>query len=163
MKLKISRETLEKVMTAELEQKGYKVVEFVYTGNEFDQENTFSVIADKEIKEEPAVVKPGVDATRGIKVSCGDIIRLKGTTEVGRSVIKRFGEWWKIAQLGNKPEEWYITSLPSKEQGKFRGTSKSVDVRWITKHEFGGDEHFKIIDKCPFPNPFNPKDYYELS
>jgi hypothetical protein len=97
------------------------------------------------------------------KPTIDDSVILVGTNQVGRSITRRYGHVFKIAQ--STKEYWIIKPVKKTQQGKFGGTAKDTDLKKavfkLEKNENDITRNFKIAAVCRFPNHFKDKDFLD--
>ena len=136
--------------------------------------NAVILIGDKGVKhylELPDVVEPAVpDAPTTPAIAVGevrlhvhmnDMIQLQAKHVSAIHRLNTFGQWWKITQAyephagsvdKQRPAQWFLRSLTRNEGG----IHSKIDNLWLCKDN---DPSYRIINVCPFPATFNPKDY----
>ena len=147
-----------------------------HSGLDVDLDKEVTVFTDDTVAVRLTLLKP-VDTTDAqvmpdqVKIeeedlSCSDTIILSPSNDVGRALVAKYGNVWRVSSGRSKrgdtsPHTWIITSVAASKTGKFAGTDrKNIAQENLPADQSDPMRWARVIYVSRFPTEFNWKFYY---
>jgi len=88
-----------------------------------------------------------------------DTVRLEGKSVIGNSLIRQYGQWWRLAAMASKyggKKCITMTSLMPAKQGKYRGSKVAKKCPYVVAlmRDQANEKDFNVLEVNKYPSDF---------